>query len=188
MNVGRSEDALTESRTATRLDPLSVAAGVNLGWQLFLARQYSDAIDQLKAAIMLDPTLPVAHWALGAAYEKSGRLDDAVRELQSSMTMSKGKSLYLAELGYIYARASRPAEARQVLDRLRSTAGREYVSSFDVALVAAGLNDRETAFKWLTQAVDEHAPAVTTLGVDPRLDDLRVDPRFGNLLKRVGLT
>lgn len=188
MNLGRSEEALIESRTATRLDPLSVAASLNLGWQLFLARQYSDAVDQLKATITLDSNSAAAHWALGAAYEKSGRLEDAVRELQSVITMSEGKSLYLSELGYAYGRASRLVEARHVLDRLRSIAERGYVSSFDMGLVAVGLNDRDTAFKWLAQAVDEHAPGVATLGVDPRLDDLRTDPRFKDLLKRVGIS
>ena len=183
MIVGRSEDALTEARRAARLDPLSASASYTLGWQLYLARQYSDAIDQLKTTIALDPMVPAAHWALAAAYEKSGRLQDAIRELQDSSTTSPNRSAHLAELGYVYARASRAADARQVLQRLESTAG----SSYDIALVAAGLNDRETAFVRLEQAADEHVPAMTTVAVDPRFDDLRSDPRFKELLKRIGL-
>jgi serine/threonine-protein kinase len=187
MRVGRSDEALTAARTATRLDPLSVSASYTLGRQLFFARQYSDAVEQLNATIKLDPTYPAAHWALGAAYEKSGRLDDALRQLQGSSTISGDKSAYLAELGYTHARAARPTEAKRVLDRLRATGGGDSGAAFGAALVAAGLNDRDTAFKSIQQAVDEHSPAVTTLGVDPRFDDLRSDPRFRDLLTLVGL-
>lgn len=187
MDVGRSDEALAEARNATTFDPLSPSASLDLGWQLYLAHRYSDSIDQLKATIKLDPDSAAAHWALGAAYEKSGRLDEAIRELQTANTMSAGRPFYLAGLGYAYARAGRLVEARQVLDRLRASATREYVSPFDMALVAVGLDDRETAFKWLKEAVDDHATAVASLGVDPRFDGLRSDPRFKDLLKRIGL-
>jgi len=187
MSTGRTDDALAEAKKAAGLDPQSLSASLDHGWQLYLAHRYSESTAQLQRTIKLRPDAATAHCALGWAYEKSGRLDEALRELQTATTTSGGKAFCLAGLGYTSARAGRPAEAKQILERLRATAAREYVSPFDIALVAVGLDDKETAFKALGQAVDDHATGIASLAVDPRLDPLRSDPRFRDLLKRVGL-
>jgi tetratricopeptide (TPR) repeat protein len=185
-NVGRTDDAIAEARSATTLDPQSLSARVVSGWSLNLARRYDEAVIEFKAALGLDPDSPAAHWALGVAYDGARRTGEALTELQSAARLSGNKPVYLAALGYAYGRAGQAADARQLLARLQ--ASREYVSPFDLALVAIGLNDRESAFKYLGQAVDDHASAVVSLGVDPRLESLRADPRFTALQQRVGLT
>jgi Flp pilus assembly protein TadD len=187
MRVGRTDEALVEGKKAIDLDPRSASASVDLGWLLYLAHRYSDSIEQLKAAVALDANFAPAHWALGSAYEKAGQLDEAIKELQKAGSLAPGRAAYSAALGYTYARAGRLDEATQIFDRLRLAATREYVSPFDIALVAVGLDDRDTAFKWLAQAVTDRATAVASLAVDPRLDQLRSDSRFKDLLKRAGL-
>ena len=187
MDTGRSENALAEARTAATLDPWSPTVSLDLGWMLYLARRYVEAIEQLKAAVSLDPASPAAHWALGMAYEKADRFDDAVRELEAANTTSGSKPLYLAGVGYAYARAGRVREATQVLERVRGTTMRVDFPPFDVAILALALDHHDAAFKWLGQAIDDRAPAVTSLAIDPRLDPLRSDLRFKSLLKRIGL-
>jgi TolB-like protein/Tfp pilus assembly protein PilF len=187
MNVGRGDQALEEARTATRLDPLSAGASLNLGWQLFLARQYPDAIAQLKATIKSSPNFAAAQRALGMTYVEAGQFDEAMTAFKAAAATAPGKPVNLAGLAYANARAHRSAEGTQLLARLRAMSGREYVSPFDLALVALGLDDSKQAFDLLQQAVDEHASAVASLAVDPRLDALRSDPRFKDLLKRSGL-
>jgi eukaryotic-like serine/threonine-protein kinase len=187
MDVGRAEEALDEARTAVRLDPLSAGANLNLGWQLFLARRYPDAIDQLKATTKSSPNFAAARWALGMTLVETGQLDDAISAFKAATSAAPGKPVYLAGLAYANARAHRTAEATQLLGRLRAVSAREYVSPFDLALVALGLDDYPQAFESLRLAVDDHASALASLAVDPRLDALRSDPRFKDLLKRSGL-
>ncbi len=185
MDVGRKDEAIAEARTATRLDPLSAGANLNLGWQLFLARQYPDAIEQLKATITSNPNFSAAQRALGMTYVEAGQLDEAMTAFKATTT--PGKPVDLAGLAYANARAHHTAEATQLLARLRAMPVREYVSPFDLALVAFGLDDSKQAFELLQQAVDDHATGAASLAVDPRLDALRSDPRFKDLLKRSGL-
>jgi TolB-like protein/Tfp pilus assembly protein PilF len=187
MNVGRGDQALEEARTATRLDPLSAGANLNLGWQLFLARQYPDAVAQLKATIASSPNFAAAQRALGMTYIEAGQIDEAMTAFKAATATNPGKPVYLAGLAYAHARAHHTAEATQLLARLRAMPVREYVSPFDLALVALGLDDSKQAFELLQQAVDEHATGAASLAVDPRLDALRSDPRFKDLLKRSGL-
>jgi serine/threonine-protein kinase len=187
MAMGRSEEALAEARTAARLDPLSPAASLNLGWQLLLARQQPEAVTQLKATVAANPSMAAARWALGVSYAESGRLDDAIVELKAASAAAPGRTHYLASLAYAHAQAHHATEAAQLLARLRGLSAREYVSPFGLALVALELDDSAHALEWLGQAVDDHASAVTLLAADPRWDTLRSDSRFKDLLKRAGL-
>ena len=187
MNVGRTDEAIHEAREAVRLDPASARASVTLGWQLFLARKFGEAAEQLKAATALHPTLPSAHWALGMALLQTSQLDQALNAFKAATTMSPGRPVYLAGLAYGYARAHRPADATQIVDRLRAGSSREYVSPFDLALVSLALDDYAHAFESLKQAIDDHASAAGSLAVDPRFDALSSDPRYKDLVKRLGL-
>ena len=187
MATGRTEDAVAEARTAARLDPSSPEAALNLGWQLFLARQYPLAISQLTATLALRPGFGAARWALGVVYAETGQFDEALKELRAAPAGAPAKPLYIATLAYASARARRTAEATQLFGRLRAISGPEYVSPYDLALVALALDDAKQALELLQRAVDEHASATAWLNVDPRLDTLRSDSRFKELVKRAGL-
>ncbi|HEV2762440.1 MAG TPA: tetratricopeptide repeat protein, partial [Pyrinomonadaceae bacterium] len=180
---GRDAEALSEIQRAAELDPLSPIISTTLAERFYFARRYDEAVAQLRRTLDLEADFIQARYILGLAYEQQGRYDDAIAELRRARDLSEGKTdSVLAALGHAYAAAGRHEEARSVLDELLR---RDYVAPYEVALLFAGLGQREQALDWLRKARDKAPTQATThtmLHTDPRLDRLRSDPEFRHLL------
>jgi tetratricopeptide (TPR) repeat protein len=134
----------------------------------------------------MDPNFALSHRYLGLAYEQKGMYEEAISEFQRSRTLSATRPLDSGSLGYAYALAGRPAEARQIVTKASEGWPQAYFPALDIALVYVGLNEKDLAFEWLEKAVEEHSPWLIHLNVDPRFDPIRSDPRFTRLVRRVG--
>jgi TolB-like protein/tetratricopeptide (TPR) repeat protein len=183
----RFDDALAEIEQARKLDPVSLGINSDQGWFLHFARRPDEAITQLRKTLELDPGFGVAHFTLGNAYELKGEFDQAISEYQTAIALSGNLNGRIGSLGHAYALAGRKNDARQILKRLKELSRNGYVSPYHTALVYIGLDEKEEAFAWLEKAQHDRYWMMAFLKVDPRLDPLRSDPRFQDLLRRVGL-
>jgi len=184
--VGRHQEAITESKRALELDPVSPIINAWLGWRYFFARQYDLAIEQYLKTLEMDPTFVPAHLVLGQGYEQKSMPEKAIDELQKAVSLSGGGSLYVSSLAHAYATAGRRAEAERLLRQMNELARHTYVPSFHIAIIHAGLGQRDQALVWLEKGYQERSAWMVWLKVDPRFDALRSDPRFQDLLRRVG--
>ncbi len=178
--TGRTAEAMTEIRRALALDPVSVRANSRLGVQLYFARQFDQAIEQFHKTLELDPNHPMTQNYLGLAYLAKSMYPEAIevmRKLPGPPT----------RLALAYAQAGRSAEAKKLVDRLEEIAKTNYVSPADMAYVYAALGQADAAMRWLEKAYEARSPPMVFLKMDPRVDRLRADPRFQDLLRRVGL-
>jgi serine/threonine protein kinase/Tfp pilus assembly protein PilF len=185
--IGRFDEGLEQLKQAEQLDPLSLIINSDLGLPYFFARQYDRAVEQWQKTVELDPDFWLAHYALALVYEQQGRYDEAIAESRKALNLFGDSPWVLAGLGHIYAVSGRRDEAHQVLNELKARGEGRYISPFDMALIYAGLGEKEEALRWLEKAFDERNQWLTWLKVEPRLDVLRPDTRFQDLLRRVGL-
>src|SRR5262245_436670 len=183
--VGRFAEALAEGQRALALDPLDLGMNFHLGWYYFYAHQTDQALAQLQRVLEMNPKFADAHSMLGIAYEHKGRYQEAVEEIKASKEMHGLDQS--GHLGYVYAISGQQDEAEKVLNELREESKQKYVSQYNIAIVYAGLGDKEQAFAWLEKAVAERDSNITQIKVEPAFDGLHSDPRFGELLRRVGL-
>ena len=183
----RMDDALAESHRALALDQLSPIMNVHLGWNHLFARQPDLALSQLAKTIELDPNYGLAYWYRGLAYEQQARFGDALTELRKGAELLKGNVVVTADIGHLYAVSGHKREAEQVIAELRQASTRRFVSSFEIALIHVGLGRVEPAFDALESAYRERSDLLVYLRVDPRLDPIRSDRRFDDLVRRVGI-
>ena len=184
--VGRHEDAIRECLAAQRLDPLSPFAHVSMGWAYYFARQHEHAVAECKKALDIDPNSIFAYRILGFAYLQLSRFKEALAALKKAVSLSGGRG-FEAHIGYAYAASGKVAQARKVLSELKTLSKKQYVSSYYIAVVHLGLGEIDEAFESLEKAVEERSGFVPFLAVEPMLDAIRTDPRFRDLLSRVGL-
>jgi TolB-like protein/DNA-binding winged helix-turn-helix (wHTH) protein/Flp pilus assembly protein TadD len=185
-SMGRHEEAIAEGKRALDVDPLSININTGLGLTLYMARQYDQAIDQLRQTIDMDPNFRWAHRNLGLAYEQKMMYSEAIAELQKVQEMSRGDFGNMA-LGHVYAAAGMKDEALKVIAKWKERSQHEYIAPTRFAVVYAGLGEKDQAFEWLDKAFKEHDPVMRDLKVDPWFDNLRSDPRFADLLRRMKL-
>jgi TolB-like protein len=185
--IGQFEESLAEIETALRLEPVSLTINSGLGAHFFFARRPDRAIEQFSKTIELDANFPYAHFMLGLAHGQKGKYEKAITELRKAIRLLSNNSEALSRLGYIYASAKRRAAARMILHKLKELRKRRYVAAYDVAVVYAALGEKEGAFAWLETAFAEHDETLCQLGIDPMIDSLRSDPRFTDMLYRIGL-
>ena len=187
MTMGRHAEALTRMKKSLELDPLSLIINVAIGWAYYHARQYDQAVEQLLRTVELDPNYPMTHWLLGLVYRKTGRYDLAISAGEKGVNLSGGSPLMRAALAHTYGKAGRAEDARRLLDDLTELAQRKYVAPQVFAGIHIGLGEHDRAMEYLEKSCAEHSHWLIYLHLDPSMDDLRDDPRFANLLKRVGL-
>jgi len=185
--LGQFEEAAKENKRSAELWPTNAAERSNVGWVYFYAGKYEEAISHYKQALDLNPRFPWAHLGISRAYFQLRRYDDAAAALKDAVTFSEGNVRTIAALGHQYAMTGKEAEARKVLGDLEELSKRKYVSPYFIAVVYAGLGDREQTFNWLEQAFAERHPSMTNLAREPYFDRVRADRRFTNLRRRVGL-
>ena len=185
---GRNDEAKREILRAQQLDPLSLIINRTVGNVFFWARQYDQAIEQFKKTIEIDPNFPPAHEDLAMTYVIKGRYKEATEEMTKAIALNGRLPHYAAELGYIHSISGNKGEAQKVLDELHLRAKTEDVSPYDLALVYAGLGDKEKAFEMLEEAVRKRVRGTSVgLRLGRSWDGLRTDPRFADLLRRAEL-
>lgn len=190
--VGQFDDAITESKRALELDPLSLNYSRFLGICFYFARRYDEAVRQFREALELEPNNPSVHEILGEAFAQKKMFGEAVAEWQRTMTLN-GDDELTAILSRAYAEADFAAAvhavARKKVERMSARAeSGEFVLAIGFARAYVMLDDKEQAFHWLEKAVEERNVFPLLMNSDPFYDSLRADPRFTNLLRRVGLT
>jgi serine/threonine protein kinase/TolB-like protein/Tfp pilus assembly protein PilF len=185
--MGRFDEALGEMKRAQELDPVSLGGNTRMGIVLSLARRDDEAIPWFRRALAMDPSFLGAHFGLGLTLVHKGEYEEAISELQKAVELSGGGAAQLGALGFAYAVANRRVEALEIAEKLTQEAREHYVPPSSVAIVFSGLGDRDQAMTWLEKAIEERDPWLTSLKVHPAFDPLRSDPRFLNLLHRVGL-
>ncbi len=184
--VGRSREAMVTLEKARDLDPVSLGTLTDLGVLHYFAREYDQAIEQYLKVLEMDPGFARAHVTLGSAYAKKGMYAEAVGEIQKAIEIS-GDRMKLAALGRAYAAAGRKEEAAQVIEELKVLSKERYVTPYAFTLIYASMGEKDEAMGWLRQACDQGVSDLIYLKVDPYLDNLRDDPRFAGLLKKVGM-
>jgi TolB-like protein/Tfp pilus assembly protein PilF len=182
---GAADEAGAEIARALELDPLSPFVRAYGAFALYYARRYERAASELKTLLAEEPDYYLAHAYLGLVYEQTGQLREAVEQFRTATGPDETPEA-LAQLGHACAIAGDRAEAHRILGEIQRMSVSRYVSPFNFALIHAGLGDRDQAFAWLDRAIEDHSEWIHTLGVDPRLEHLRDDPRFQALLQRVG--
>ncbi|MEK6325766.1 MAG: protein kinase [Acidobacteriota bacterium] len=187
MAMGRIEESLAESRRALELDPLLVVLNLHLGWHYLYARNYDQAIEQFRRTLEMDPYFQQAHLYLGWAYIGKGMYAEAIGELQTAKALVAGSGEAETALGYIYAVSGKRGDALRVLDQLKELSKRRYVSPFFIALIYAGLEEKDQAFTWLEKAYVDRSDLLVYLEMEPKLDSLRPERKFADLVSRVGL-
>ena len=182
----RFQAAADEILRARQLDPISGLIAADAAWVFYLKRDYDQFMEQAKAAVELAPNYWLGHLQLGLAYEKKGDFARALQELEEARRMDDNPGV-LEMLAGTYAAAGRPDEARRITEEMVKRSKTRYVCAYEVATTYAGLKDRESAFLWLRKSLDERADCSPWIAADPKLDSLRSDPRFQDLLRRLGL-
>jgi tetratricopeptide (TPR) repeat protein len=186
MRMGRFEESFANIEQALALDPVSISINSSLGDRLYFAGRYDQAIEQFRKTLEMDPNFLRAHLLLGEVYAHTGKYAEAIGELNKAADLSRDSAL--ATLGYTYAVSGARNKARQSLIELQEMSKRRYVSPVDVAAIYARLGGKDQAFAWLEKGFQRRSFGMTFLKVDPKFDGLRSDPRFADLLRRIGLT
>jgi DNA-binding winged helix-turn-helix (wHTH) protein/TolB-like protein/Flp pilus assembly protein TadD len=185
--MGRHAEAIREIRRAQEIDPLSLIINTDVGEIFYYASRYDEAIEQCRKTIEMDTNFTLAHRVLAWAYEEKGMHAEAITELQKAVSISEDETNILASLGHVYAMSEKRDEARRVLNHLKKLSIQSYVPSSDIAIVYASLGEKDQAFAWLEKAYEDRSGSLILLKVWPLMDPLRSDPRFADLVRRVGL-
>jgi eukaryotic-like serine/threonine-protein kinase len=185
---GRLDEALTEARRAVELDPLALGPHSYLAWAYYRSRKLEEALEQTRVVLELDPNYDWRPAGLrGHVFLAKGMYPEAIREYKKVATSPHAYDTRgLAWLGHARARSGDTRGALELLEQIRTIAKRQYVPAFHIALVYVGLGDKDQAFAWLEKAYAAREPAVVWLKTNPLVDSLRPDPRYANLLRRVG--
>ena len=184
----RFDEAIEQIKIAAEIDPVSLSIGLGMPAILFYSGRYDEGIAHLKKTLDLHPDFPNAHTYLGAIYEVKGMYEEAIAEYEKKLASFTDDPEALAYLAHAFAMSGRTTEALDLRDRLErlSSQGLIYSSSYYLAIISMGLNDFDEAFSRLWQAYSDREESLALLRVEPRLDPVRSDPRFHELLSRVG--
>jgi TolB-like protein/DNA-binding winged helix-turn-helix (wHTH) protein/Flp pilus assembly protein TadD len=188
MQMGRTEEALTESNRFLELDPLSPAPNLHLGWSYLFAGKYDQAIGQLQKTLKIDPHYVEAHSWLGQTYEQKKMYQDALAEFQKALDLSGGDAKYRALLGHVDAMSGKRNRAQAIIAELQARGSPVSPYDTEIAIIYTGLGNRNKAFDWLGKTFDRRSPyLIYFFRVNPMFDSLHSDPRYADLLRRIGL-
>jgi eukaryotic-like serine/threonine-protein kinase len=182
--LGRFDEGIAMANRALQLDSLSVVVHYHVAAVFYSARQPDRAAAEANQMHELDRNSFLAHRYLGLAYLLKGQNEQAIAELQKTVDPQSGFGLDL--LGCAYGIAGRKSEALKTLAELQALAGRKYIPPHSFAYIYAGLGDKERAFEWLEKGYTGRDDSLTKLKTDPLFDSLRSDPRYTDLMRRVG--
>jgi len=181
---GRTEESLAEAKRALGLDPLSPMTNEGLADAYLSARRYDLAVEQYQKTLELYPNQASSRDSLGWAYVYQGLYEKGIQEIQKSYGEDPSVS---PELAYVYAVEGDLRKARGILERLQSISRKVPVAAHHFALIYLGLGEKDNALSWLEKARQQRSPMMAWLKVDPRFDNVRPDPRFRAMMRKVGL-
>jgi len=179
IRIGHGDEALAEARLALQLDPVSSHAYVNLAFIHYYARHYDSPLNDLQRASHLPHTTKEFDFPFGAVYAEKGSYEQAIQKFKDLQGPHA-----LGHLGNIYARQGRRTEAQAIIQQLKQEIQRSGIGRYEIALIHAGLSDKDNAFTWLESAFQVHDKGILYLKMDPCVDPLRSDPRFQSLVAR----
>ncbi|HLG16368.1 MAG TPA: tetratricopeptide repeat protein [Blastocatellia bacterium] len=183
---GRADEAGSEIRRAAELDPASPVIDIERGWQYLYEREYDRAIEHLRKARYKDPRWSAASLPLARAYNANGMYAEAIAELTRGTQLISNSPALRAEMGCAYAGSGRRDEALRILNELKQRAAQEHVDPAFIALIHASLGQRDQALAELENAYVDRSPRLSFIKADPGFDSLRRDPRFADLVRRMG--
>jgi len=183
---GRFAEGLHAIRRAQELDPLSLIIHAKAGWFYYYARQYELALQEVTKSLEIDRNFGIGYVLLALIHERLGWLEAALAAARTAVELLVESSLSLWALVQVLNAAHRRTEAREWLEKLAGLAERQYVSSYERALIYISQGEHEMAYAWFEKAFEQRDPWLIWLKVEPRLDPLRADPRFERLVARVG--
>ncbi|MBI3463405.1 MAG: protein kinase [Planctomycetes bacterium] len=185
---GRLQEAIEELKRALELDPLSLFSNATFAWLHYLARDYDGAIEHGRKTLEMDPNFAVTHYGLGMVYEQKLMFDEAIAEFQKAKSLDPDNPYISALLGHAYAVSGRTGEALAIIEQLKERLREKHFDPFYMAVIYVGLGMREEAFEWLEKAYAARSEDLLLLKTDPHLDPIRSDPRFADLVRRIGLS
>lgn len=185
--MGRFQEAMMEMNKALELDPLLLIINANIGWLLFFERNYDPAKQRLQRTLEMEPNFLSAHVKLGWVYEQQGRYEEAIAQFNSALALSGDEDNIIGLLGNSYALSRQRVAAKVIINKLIAQSKQRYISPYWIAVIYACLEEKDNAFQWLNEAVKERSGGLVWLKVEPKLDGLRADPRFNELLRELGL-
>jgi serine/threonine protein kinase/Tol biopolymer transport system component/tetratricopeptide (TPR) repeat protein len=184
---GRFDEAVAEMRRTQEINPLSLMDKSMTGWIYYQARQYEMAVGELQRSLEMDRNFGNSYMIMGGVYERLGRYEEAIQFEERALELMTGSVVPLWFLGHTLAVSGRRGEALEVIERLQRLSTERYVSPYFLALIYAGLGDADKVIECLLKAYESRDEWLIWLGSEPKLDEFRADPRFIDLLRRVGL-
>jgi serine/threonine-protein kinase len=185
--LGRYDEALVEIKRAYELDPLSLSINAWTGRILFLKGQIDQSIEQLRKTVELDQNFILGHYRLGQAYAEKRMFAEAMSEFTQLSRLPNGQPLALIGFAQTYAESGNRSEAQKNLNQLIALSNQQYVSAANIASLFISLGENDKAFLWLEEANKAHDLNVVRVKYDPRFAGLRADPRFNDLVRRIGI-
>jgi len=185
-NIGRHAEALEEIKRGRELDPFSPFVNAIEGQFLVNAGKPDEALARLRETFELAPDFWFPHVFASSAYIEKGMFAEAIAEARRATELSKAQTVSVSLEGYALVKLGKPDEARDVLDKLLKLSKERFVPPYHIALIYNGLGDRDQAFEWLERGFEQRDPKMAFLKVDPKWNNVRDDPRFMDLMRRVG--
>jgi tetratricopeptide (TPR) repeat protein len=182
--LNRANEAEAEQLTFEQFLPFSQSP--NLAQHFYFTGQYDRAVDNLNGKLAASPNNAPLHEWLGLAYEQQSRSQEAIEEFQKAISLSDGVD-GLGSLGHLYARSGKKDEAQKILQKIDEVNKRLYVSPYQKAVIYAALEKPDQALAEIGKAYNQRSLLPTSLRFDPRLNELRRDPRFQDFLRRTGM-
>jgi serine/threonine-protein kinase len=187
VSMGRNAEAIEESKRTQELDSLSLMANAQVAWIYYYSRQFDDGVKACQKAIEMGPNFFSARRYYGLILEAQGNYESAIEQFEKGRELSNNNPIMTALLGHSYAIAGRRKDAQKLLDELTDESRGRKPSSYDIAVIYTGLGEHEKAIEWLEKAYEERNEYLSYVKADPRFDPLRTDPRFQDILRRMGL-
>ena len=185
--MGRFDEAKVERKRALEFEPLSPLFGMVSGATFYFAGQYDEAVEQLKKTVDLEPRYYPTYFWLGQAFEQKKMITEAIETYQNGISRSERNPSLIAALGHAYATAGQRDKAQGSLTELTTLSKASYIDPYYFAMVYAGLEDKDQTFAWLEKAFQDRSTYLIWLKVEPLFYPMHDDPRFQNLLRRIGL-
>jgi tetratricopeptide (TPR) repeat protein len=184
--MARHDEAVAEIQRAQEISPQSAVIATGVANVLFLARRFDETIAQCRRALELDPGSMAANVVRRWAFEQLGMHKEALAAFEQERVFAGDTPTTRAKRAHVLAACGRQEEARQILEELLEQREEQWVTAYEIAVIYSFLNDSDNALIWLDRAEREHAVGFTFIRVDPHLDNVRSDPRFIEMLRRLG--